>query len=219
MINRKKLTIVIGVGLGILLVLIVGVVFAVGIINKQRLSNEFPKKVAQSTMFKTSQSSKTNASTKSSESTSTSSRNTPNQNQVVETFLKTYLTWNLTPSSIDQRTQRLQSLMTTSCYQANNILQDATQLKALLTIYQKTKQIDTSNSTALVSRQYLNSNIYQNANSQNQYYVDVTYTETPVYQKTGYTMEAKYNLTIEEGQVLGLTLLSQQAVKGQQNGS
>lgn len=74
------------------------------------------------------------------------------------------------------------------------------------------KQIDTSNSTQLVSRQYVKCNLYVNANIPGQYYVELYFTETPVYQTKGYSMEAKYNVTVVNNKISSLELISQQSV-------
>ena len=211
MISKKKLSIVIVAGIGLATILLLAIVLAVKTVNKQRTNNK--KSTSHSLVL--SKSATESGSTIQSDNTKTSptqSSSSLSQKEALEQFLEVYSSWKLENSSIDSRANKLQDLMTSTAYQNNYISDDAQHLKDFLSNYQKTKQINTSNSTLLVSRQYSKSNIYLDANKDNQYYVELYYTETPVYQSSGYTIEAKYNISMIDNQVNNISLLNQQSV-------
>lgn len=220
MINRKKLRLFVLIGIVIIVILAGGVFFTAKAIKKQVAHNN----ERQQTQVKKSEqpptSSSSNNTLSGDEKVPEKTSDKLSQKATLTQFLETFSTWKLNNTSIDNRAKALQTLMAPLAYQSNYIKEEADQLKLLLERYQKTKQIDTSNSTQLVSRQYERSNLYLNANSQGQYYVELYYYETPVYQTTGYTIEAKYNITMNGNQVVSLALLSQKSVpEGKINGN
>lgn len=214
MINKKNISLLVLITTGVAIVLVLIGIFAVGKINKQVAVNKTSQSQSISISQKQSthhQSSAQHHSSDSKSSSSESSKQTSEKERLTD-FLTDFSTVKLDNESIDNRAKLLKNSMTEAAYQTNYIEQDSNELKTLLSKYEKTKQIDTSNSTQLVAKKYLESNLYLNANVSGQYYVELYYTATPIYETKGYTMEAKYNITVIDNKINSLELISQQAV-------
>lgn len=214
MINKKNISLLVLITTGFAIVLVLIGIFAVGKINKQVAVNKASQSQSISISQKQSthhQSSAQHHSSNSKSSSSESSKQTSEKERLTD-FLTDFSTVKLDNESIDNRAKLLKNSMTEAAYQTNYIEQDSNELKTLLSKYEKTKQIDTSNSTQLVAKKYLESNLYLNANVSGQYYVELYYTATPIYETKGYTMEAKYNITVIDNKINSLELISQQAV-------
>lgn len=214
MINKKNISLLVLIATGVAIVLVLIGIFAVGKINKQVAVNKASQSQSISISQKQSthhQSSAQHHSSDSKSSSSESSKQTSEKERLTD-FLTDFSTVKLDNESIDNRAKLLKNSMTEAAYQTNYIEQDSNELKTLLSKYEKTKQIDTSNSTQLVAKKYLESNLYLNANVSGQYYVELYYTATPIYETKGYTMEAKYNITVIDNKINSLELISQQAV-------
>lgn len=214
MINKKNISLLVLITTGVAIVLVLIGIFAVGKINKQVAVNKASQSQSISISQKQSihhQSSAQHHSSNSKSSSSESSKQTSEKERLTD-FLTDFSTVKLDNEAIDNRAKLLKNSMTEAAYQTNYIEQDSNELKTLLSKYKKTKQIDTSNSTQLVAKKYLESNLYLNANVSGQYYVELYYTATPIYETKGYTMEAKYNITVIDNKINSLELISQQAV-------
>ncbi|SFL29104.1 hypothetical protein [Lactococcus garvieae] len=148
-------------------------------------------------------------------SSSSSGGSSQSQQESLESFLKDYQTQKLDKSELLKRQAALKIEMTDEAYQANHVGDDTSNLIAMIASYQKNKTIDTSNSTQLIEQNYLSSKIYQQQNAApGSYYVEVTYSERPIYQKEGTSMKARYNVTMEENKVAALNLIDTQPVSG-----
>jgi len=214
MINKKNVSLFVLIATGIVIVLVLIGIFAVGKINKQVATNKASQSQSISISKERHDTQKSSSQNYSSGSKSNSeeSNKHKSEKEVLTQFLEDFSTVKLDNDSIDNRAKLLKESMTEAAYQANYVAQDSDELKSLLSKYEKTKQIDTSNSTQLLSKQYLESNLYLNANASGQYYVELYYTATPIYESKGYTMEAKYNVTVVDNKINSLELISQQSV-------
>lgn len=210
MINKKNVSLFVLIATGVVIVLVLIGIFAVGKINKQVATNKASQSQSISISKERHDSQKSSSQNHSSGSKSSSEESNKNisEKEVLTQFLEDFSTVKLDNDSISHRAEDLKKSMTEAAYQANYVEQDSDELKSLLSKYEKTKQIDTSNSTQLVSKQYLESNLYLNANAPGQYYVELYYTETPIYEPKGYKMVAKYEITIIHNKVNTLELIS-----------
>ncbi|ARE13485.1 hypothetical protein LLUC08_1153 [Lactococcus lactis subsp. lactis] len=214
MINKKNVSLFVLIATGVVIVLVLIGIFAVGKINKQVATNKasHSQSISISKERHDSQKSSSQNHPSGSKSSSDDSNKHMSEKEVLAQFLEDFSTVKLDNDSISHRAEDLKKSMTETAYQANYIEQDSDELKSLLSKYEKTKQIDTSNSTQLVSKHYLESNLYLNANVPGQYYVELYYTAIPVYETKGYTMQAKYNVTVVDNKINSLELISQQSV-------
>lgn len=208
--KKKKKLIIIAV---LIVVFIVGGMLVAIMTNTGSNDVKTAPKSSQSTS-KVSSKEKANESGQLSTSASSSSSSKENNVENVTLFLKDYFTWDLTNSSIDKRTENLKPLMTNKAYADNGIVQNGEQLKSLLKTFNETKEVDTSNSTALVSRKYVRSNVYQDASKKSMFYTEVYFKEKLIYQKDYYAMVAKYNITMENGKVAKLEFIENHVIKG-----
>lgn len=210
MINKKKVSLFVLIATGVVIVLVLIGIFAVGKINKQVATNKASQSQSISISKEQHVSQKSSSQNHSSGSKSSSEETNKHmsEKEVLTQFLEVFSTVKLDNDSISHRAEDLKKSMTEAAYQANYVEQDSDELKSLLSKYEKTKQIDTSNSTQLVSKQYLESNLYLNANVPGQYYVELYYTETPIYESKGYKIIAKYEITIVDNKINTLELIS-----------
>lgn len=210
MINKKNVSLFVLIATGIVIALVLIGIFAVGKINKQVTTNKASQSqsISISKELNDSQKSSSKNHSSGSKSSSEESKKHLSDKEVLTQFLEDFSTIKLDNDSISLRAKDLKKSMTEAAYQANYIEQDSIELKSLLSKYEKTKQIDTSNSTQLVSKQYLESNLYLNANVPGQYYVELYYTETPIYESKGYKIVAKYEITIVDNKINTLELIS-----------
>lgn len=210
MINKKNVSLFVLIATGVVIVLVLIGIFAVGKINKQVATNKASQSQSISISKEQHVSQKSSSQNHSSGSKSSSEETNKHmsEKEVLTQFLEVFSTVKLDNDSISHRAEDLKKTMTEAAYQANYVEQDSDELKSLLSKYEKTKQIDTSNSTQLVSKQYLESNLYLNANTPGQYYVELYYTETPIYEQKGYKIVAKYEITIIDNKVNTLELIS-----------
>ncbi|MDT2867881.1 hypothetical protein [Lactococcus lactis] len=210
MINKKNVSLFVLIATGVVIVLVLIGIFAVGKINKQVATNKASRSQSISISKERHDSQKSSSQNHSSGSKSSSEEINKHmsEKEVLTQFLEDFSTVKLDNGSISHRAKDLKKSMTEAAYQANYVEQDSDELKSLLSKYEKTKQIDTSNSTQLVSKQYLESNLYLNANVPGQYYVELYYSETPIYEQKGYKIEAKYEITLIDNKINSLELIS-----------
>ncbi|RZI47867.1 hypothetical protein [Lactococcus kimchii] len=210
MINKKNVSLFVLIATGVFIVLVLIGIFAVGKINKQVATNKASQSQSISISKERHDTQKSSSQNNSSGSKSNSeeSNKHKSEKELLTQFLEDFSTVKLDNDSIDNRAKLLKESMTEAAYQANYIVQDSNELKSLLSKYEKTKQIDTSNSTQLVARKYLESNLYLNANVSGQYYVELYYSETPIYESKGYKIVAKYEITIVDNKINTLELIS-----------
>lgn len=195
---------------------LLGVVVVLGIIGVVLFNTYKPKQREALWQTQTThQQNKTGSSTpqhstsaSSEEQSSTTSESSQSPVEVITQFAQLLTTWDLTKTSIEQRASKLQNVMTDSAYEALNAETNAKTLESQLDIYNKTKQINTTNSTALVSRSYVSSTIFQDTTEKDRYQLEVTYKEKLIYQKEGYTMSAKYALVMDGDKVANAKLIS-----------
>lgn len=199
------------IGIVLIGILFVGtIVFATLNYSKKTTATE-PVKTSKSTVKKSSSVEQSSEETKSSSSESSSKQS---DTEKLNEFLKIYKTQELKDSSIEDRSVALKNLMTEKAYKDNGIADTVTVLKSLLKTFNETKEINTSNSTALVEQKYVRSSVYQDSSIKSQYYVEVYYTERLIYQKEPYGMVQKMNISMSNGKVAQITVLDTRTQEG-----
>lgn len=124
--------------------------------------------------------------------------------QEVKKFLSVYYTWELEEKSVTDRAKLLKEQMTKDCYEAQTIESDSELLKELIQTYNKKKEINTSNSTQLVSSRYLSSQVYQDTTDKNVYNVKVKIEQKAPYQKSGTILSKELQLRYLDNKVTRL---------------
>lgn len=211
--NKKRRTILLVIGL---LVMVVVLAIGFSIVNLWNGKHQTSLPASKISVSKKQSTKETSSMTKeeksSSEAQDTIKEVTPKEN--LQNFIKSYLTYDLNETSIQKRASYLETLMTSQAYVTNYILQDAQTLSAMVKTYQKTKEINTSNSTQLVARSYKKGTFYQSSSDKNQYFVEVEYLEIPIYQKEGYLVESKYDVTMDGNKVAAIHLTESKNIAG-----
>ncbi len=121
--------------------------------------------------------------------------------EAVKKFLSVYYTWELQDKSVSDRAKLLKEQMIKECYEAQSIEADSEQLKELIQTYEKKKEINTSNSTQLVSSRYLSSQIYQDTSDKNLYNIKVKIEQKAPYQKSGTVLSKELQLRYSDNKV------------------
>lgn len=208
MVNRSNVRKLIIISVGFILAL-VGAAGYIIYHGGNSSKKELPPKIVQENRETQDSSSKEEAVTKNS-----SEKSEEESSKIVVDFLKVYSSWELNASSIDERQDKLQSLMTEKGYQNLHIAEDAISLKLMIEAFEKDKTINTSNSSQLVSRSYIKSKVFQDASNKALYYVELYYTECPIYQEKGYPVVAKINLSVQDSKVDALEVTDIKALPG-----
>ncbi len=139
------------------------------------------------------------------QSASESEKGTETSVELLRNFFSVFYTWDLDTESVTKRQELLKGLMSEDLYEQRSIEADSEILKELITTYQKTKEINTSNSTQLLSSRYLSSQIYQDTTDANLYRVTVRFEQKAPYQDEAFINEATYNVRYLGDQVTTLT--------------
>ncbi|MDT2861054.1 MULTISPECIES: hypothetical protein [Lactococcus] len=211
--NKKRRNIIVGICLVVALVVIAIVFAVVNIFNGNHKAAIPTPKTSISTKQSTKETSESSEKdSTSSEEQDTDKEATPKEN--LQNFIKSYVTYDLNDNSIQKRASYLETLMTHQAYASSYIAQDAQTLSAMVKTYKKTKQINTSNSTQLVARSYKKGSIYQSSDDKNKYFVEIEYLETPIYQKEGYMVDSKYDVTMDENKVAAINLTESKNIPG-----
>jgi lipopolysaccharide export LptBFGC system permease protein LptF len=211
----KKLIVLAAVG-GVLVV-VLGV-FLVNLLIQPKASETRTQNQTMTSQATSSSSNPPKSSADETPSSSDTTTQSENNDTTLENFFKSYQTQKLDKISLEQRQDSLKNEMTEKGFQVSHISDDTRALIPMVEQYQKTKTIDTSNSTQLIESDYISSKIYQQQNAgEGAYYVEVTFTERPIYQKVGTTMVARYNVFVLQGKVDNLSLIDQKPVSGGQN--
>lgn len=119
----------------------------------------------------------------------------------LKNFLELYFSWDLTDESVDERVARLEEMINPNCFESLNIVSDSQTLKEMIATYEETKEINTSNSTQLLSSRYLSSEIYQDTADRMIFYVEVRYEQKAPYQDDAYITKESYRIILENGRV------------------
>lgn len=120
----------------------------------------------------------------------------------INEFLRDYFTWELTEASVEERATTLKEQLSEPLYQQLAIESDSQALIKAIKKYDQTKEINTSNSTQLLSSQYLSSTIYQDVNQPGSYSIQVKIEQKAPYQTETRPIEKTYRLTMQDETII-----------------
>lgn len=120
----------------------------------------------------------------------------------INEFLRDYFTWELTEGSVEERATTLKEQLSEPLYQQLAIESDSQALIKAIKKYDQTKEINTSNSTQLLSSQYLSSTIYQDVNQPGSYSIQVKIEQKAPYQTETRPIEKTYRLTMQDETII-----------------
>ncbi|MBO1137174.1 hypothetical protein P0E66_13095 [Enterococcus faecalis] len=230
--DKRKLTIILVVGVISLGLLLTGLIVA-----GRKMMREHTTSVETSTISTVSSERKEMANSSIKESTNTRSESTSTSiskenNKSVEfsseskvlyseesreeatdkikKFLMIYFTWELTPKSINDRSLLLKEMMNEACYSEQKIETDSELLKEMVQIYEKKKEINTSNSIQLITSRYLSSQIYQDMSNSTIYHIKVKVEQQAPYQEKGLVLEKEGQIQFINDQVVQIKVETSQ---------
>ncbi len=214
--DKRKIRLFLSIG-GLFVVIVLGGLIYLGIRvldSEKQITPATNTTVTKSNTFDSTQSSfSSEQSTRTTESTQRSVSQTESSvndsshsekkdaTEAVKKFLSVYYTWELQDKSVSDRAKLLKEQMSKDCYEAQAIEADSEQLKELIQTYEKKKEINTSNSTQLVSSRYLSSQIYQDTTDQHLYNIKLKIDQKAPYQKTGTVLSKELQLRYSDNKV------------------
>lgn len=148
----------------------------------------------------------------------TSSMKEITENSELEDFLEVYFTWDLTEDSVSDRAIKLENMMSATCYELAEIQTNRELLTKMIQKYEKTKEINTSNSMQLVSSKYLSSQIYQDVKDPSLFYVKVKYEQKAPYQDSAFPMQGDYRVALKNGKITQIKEINS-SQRSEQHGS
>lgn len=215
--DKRKIRLFLSIG-GLFVVIVLGglIYFGIRVLDSERqIAPATSTTVATSDLLDsketsfsiTEQSTRTTESTRNSVAQTESSVNDSSSSEkkdateAVKKFLSVYYTWKLQEKSVSDRAKLLKEQMSKECYEAQSIEADSEQLKELIQTYEKKKEINTSNSTQLVSSRYLSSQIYQDTTDHHLYNIKLKIDQKAPYQKSGTVLSKEFQLRYSDNKV------------------
>lgn len=190
--DQKKVVFFLGIGILIFVGVISGLFFLFTQVKNTEKKMVIPEYVQSSTTKE------------SSSSTSEESKEVVVKDAELSEFLKDYFTWELTEESINERAALLQGKLSSDCYTALGIESERIEMIKMIQKYNETKEINTSNSTQLLSSRYITSTIYQDTANSSKYYVQVKLDQKAPYQQTSNPIDKAYRIIVIDGEIIQL---------------
>lgn len=135
---------------------------------------------------------------------------TPQNSQneaLVKQFIQTYFTQELTLDALKQRLETLKSI-TTEDFQEERDLEGVTQVMMhMLASYEET-QVSPSGTANVNAQEIVKSQFFKSEESENEVFVQVEYTVTPLGSKECATMKNQVTVDIEEGKIASMSILN-----------
>ncbi|MCH1976561.1 hypothetical protein MCG01_05385 [Enterococcus hirae] len=203
--DKKKIKLFWGVGIGSI-VLIFSTLFFIGFhffkdntsTTSSQLSQERP--VEESRTTSSTLDSSTTGTARSQEDSSVVTREI-DSSDTIKKFLNVYFTWDLDENSVNNRGKKLKGFMAKELYESKNIEADSETLNELIHTYKETKEINTSNSTQLISSRYVSSKVYQDTIDPNLYRINVKLQQKAPYQGAASLKTETYNIHFDKDKV------------------
>ncbi|EOD7438238.1 hypothetical protein ACJQ40_002743 [Enterococcus faecium] len=205
--DKKKVRLFWGIGIGSIALILSVVIFSSVYIfhnNKSTTSSQVSEErpVEESTTTSSTLDSITTTETAISGEDSSNSVREINASDKIKKFLSIYFTWDLDESSVNSREKKLKDFMSKELYESKNIEADSESLNEIIHTYKETKEINTSNSTQLISSHYVSSKVYQDTGDPNLYRVNVKLQQKAPYQGSASLKTETYNIQFDKDMVI-----------------
>ena len=129
--------------------------------------------------------------------------------EVISQFLMTNVTYDLTVSSILDRSNTLSKLMTQEAYKQLKVQSTTDSLVAMTNKWLTTKQVDTSSGEVqLVSQKYQSASVTPSASEPHRFYVELHYDETPVTTKETQSKTQLLWLSVTDNKVSDVEIIT-----------
>ena len=126
---------------------------------------------------------------------------------LVQSFIQTYFTQELTEEAIQERLEKLKELTTVDFQNEMNIEASSKVALTMLASYKAT-QVSPSGTTNVNTQKIISSQIFKSEQSDQEYFVQVEYTVTPLGSEESATIKNQVTLDIEDGKISSMSILN-----------
>lgn len=203
--DKKKVILFWGIGIGSIVLVFCALLFSSVYLfqnNKSTTSSQVSQErpVEESTTTSSTLDSSTTETAISQEDSSVPAREM-DSSDTIKKFLNVYFTWDLDENSVNNREKKLKDFMAKELYESKNIEADSEALNELIHTYKETKEINTSNSTQLISSRYISAKVYQDTIDPTLYKVNVKLQQKAPYQGSASLKTETYSVYFDKDKV------------------
>ncbi len=133
----------------------------------------------------------------------------PQNETLVESFVQTYFTQELTEEAIQGRLNKLKEITTDDFQNEMNIESSSKVALAMLKSYKETN-VSPSGTANVNTQEIVKSQIFKSEQSDQEYFVQVEYTVTPLGSEDKSTIKNQVTVDLEDGKISSMSILNNQ---------
>lgn len=133
----------------------------------------------------------------------------PQNETLVESFVQTYFTQELTEEAIQRRLNKLKEITTDDFQNEMNIESSSKVALAMLKSYKETN-VSPSGTANVNTQEIVKSQIFKSDQSDQEYFVQVEYTVTPLGSEDKSTIKNQVTVDLEDGKISSMSILNNQ---------
>lgn len=133
----------------------------------------------------------------------------PQNEALVESFVQTYFTQELTEEAIQERLNKLKAITTDDFQNEMNVEGSSKVALAMLKSYKETN-VSPSGTANANTQEIVKSQIFKSEQSDQEYFVQVEYTVTPLGSEDKSTIKNQVTVDLEDGKISSMSILNNQ---------
>lgn len=133
----------------------------------------------------------------------------PQNEALVESFVQTYFTQELTEEAIQERFNKLKAITTDDFQNEMNVEGSSKVALAMLKSYKETN-VSPSGTANANTQEIVKSQIFKSEQSDQEYFVQVEYTVTPLGSEDKSTIKNQVTVDLEDGKISSMSILNNQ---------
>lgn len=133
----------------------------------------------------------------------------PQNEALVESFVQTYFTQELTEEAIQGRLNKLKAITTDDFQNEINIESSSKVALAMLKSYKETN-VSPSGTANVNTQEIVKSQIFKSEQSDQEYFIQVEYTVTPLGSEDKSTIKNQVTVDLEDGKISSMSILNNQ---------
>lgn len=133
----------------------------------------------------------------------------PQNEALVESFVQTYFTQELTEEAIQERLDKLKEITTDDFQNEMNVEGSSKVALAMLKSYKETN-VSPSGTANANTQEIVKSQIFKSEQSDQEYFVQVEYTVTPLGSEDKSTIKNQVTVDLEDGKISSMSILNNQ---------
>lgn len=133
----------------------------------------------------------------------------PQNEALVESFVQTYFTQELTEEAIQGRLNKLKAITTDDFQNEMNIESSSKVALAMLKSYKETN-VSPSGTANVNKQEIVKSQIFKSEQSDQEYFIQVEYTVTPLGSEDKSTIKNQVTVDLEDGKISSMSILNNQ---------